>query len=333
MRIYIITEGGAGIGLGHIVRCLSVCQAFEEKGFYPEFIIKGGKDTKELLKDKNCSVFDWHEDTPKLFSIVNEVDVVIVDSYLANLSVYDEISKRVSIPVYIDDYLRLDYPKGVILNSCLGAEGYKYSSKAGRSFLLGIKYALLRQPFWQTPPRKINEKVENVMLTFGGHDDKNMAPVVLGMLKDNYPGADKNVVIGKCFDNVAEIKSQADANTNFIYAPNAEQMKVAMLEADVAISAGGQTINELAATGTPTISVCVADNQKKHLRGWEGVGFLKNAGWHNDRQIVNAIRDHLSEFEFHTARKHSSEAGKKCVDGRGSRRVVEEILKLKRREV
>ena len=39
MKVFIITEGGKNIGFGHITRCLSLYQAFEEKGILPKFII------------------------------------------------------------------------------------------------------------------------------------------------------------------------------------------------------------------------------------------------------------------------------------------------------
>jgi len=39
MKVFIITEGGKNIGFGHITRCLSLYQAFEEKEIIPEFIL------------------------------------------------------------------------------------------------------------------------------------------------------------------------------------------------------------------------------------------------------------------------------------------------------
>ena len=36
MKVFILTEGGKDIGFGHITRCISLSEAFEEKGIYPE---------------------------------------------------------------------------------------------------------------------------------------------------------------------------------------------------------------------------------------------------------------------------------------------------------
>jgi len=39
MKVFIITEGSKNIGFGHITRCISLYQVFEERGILPEFII------------------------------------------------------------------------------------------------------------------------------------------------------------------------------------------------------------------------------------------------------------------------------------------------------
>ena len=38
-KVFILTEGGENKGFGHITRCTSLYQAFEEKGIIPEFIV------------------------------------------------------------------------------------------------------------------------------------------------------------------------------------------------------------------------------------------------------------------------------------------------------
>jgi UDP-2,4-diacetamido-2,4,6-trideoxy-beta-L-altropyranose hydrolase len=57
MKIFIVTEGGKGIGFGHITRCTSIYQAFEQKGLIPEFVINGDNSVKDLLPDKKKPCF------------------------------------------------------------------------------------------------------------------------------------------------------------------------------------------------------------------------------------------------------------------------------------
>ena len=113
MDVVFLTEGGKDIGLGHVTRCISLCQAFKERGIIPEFIINGDNTIKELLGNKKYRIFNWLKDRDRLFDLVKGVDIAILDSYLADISFYKTLSDLSRIPVYIDDTKRLDYPKGL----------------------------------------------------------------------------------------------------------------------------------------------------------------------------------------------------------------------------
>ena len=52
MKVVIVTEGGKDIGFGHITRCISLYQAFEERGIIPEFIVSGDTTVASLLKER-----------------------------------------------------------------------------------------------------------------------------------------------------------------------------------------------------------------------------------------------------------------------------------------
>jgi RimJ/RimL family protein N-acetyltransferase len=52
-----------------------------------------------------------------------------------------------------------------------------------------------------------------------------------------------------------------------------------MTASDIAVSAAGQTLFELARCGVPTIAVGVAENQRHNLEGFTDAGVCYNAGW------------------------------------------------------
>ena len=325
MKIFIITEGGKNVGFGHITRCISLYQAFEERETMSELIINGDDSILDLLKGKNYWIFNWFREKDKLFKLVKNADVAIIDSYLADISSYESLSNLVKTPVYIDDNQRLDYPKGIVVNGNIYAEELDYPKKDGMVYLLGTKYIPLRKEFWEIPEKKIKEKFESVMVTFGGDDARNMVPKILKLLKESYPELKKNVVIGKVFQNVDEIKREVDKNTNVIYYPDTERMKEIMLESDVAISAGGQTLYELARVGVPTMGICVAENQLGNVKGWEKAGFLEYAGWYRESNFMEELKRSLKYLEDASIRKNKSKVGKEFVDGKGGFRVIDEI--------
>lgn len=333
MKILIFTEGGENIGLGHISRCTALYQAFMEKGHRPLFVVNGDRTVNALLKGKRFRIFDWVKKCHRLLSLLEDTDVAIIDSYLAGRRVYKYISRNVGLAVYIDDFVRLDYPKGIVLNWAISAPRLKYPAVGHASYLLGSKYVLLRKEFWKAPQKIIiNKKIDNIIVTFGGADFLNMTPRLLKFLNVEYPDLRKKVFIGKSFKNAAQILKNKDRHTEFLFYPSAQEMKKSMLKADLAISAGGQTLYELARLGVPTIGVCLARNQLLNLNGLAGCGFIKFSGWYNEKEIFNKIGACLNALTYEN-RLTMSRAGRKLVDGSGPSRVVRAILSNERKKL
>jgi UDP-2,4-diacetamido-2,4,6-trideoxy-beta-L-altropyranose hydrolase len=326
LRIFLVTEGGSNIGFGHITRCTSLYQAFEEKGKVPEFIVNGDEAAKELLIDKRCRIFNWLEDGDRLISFIKDADIVIVDSYLADFELHKKISGMIKIPVYIDDIKRLDYSDGIIINGAIYAEELNYPEKANSTYILGTQYTPLRKEFWEVPDKEIKGHIESIMITFGGDDARNMTPKVLRLLVDNYPALIKKVIIGKGFRNIKEIEDPRDDKIELIYYPDAEGMKKTMLESDIAISSGGQTLYELARIGVPTIAIAVADNQMNNIKGWQRAGFIEYAGWWEDTDLIYKVQKAILKLKSRQTREQVSQTGKRLVDGQGARRVADKII-------
>ena len=62
-----------------------------------------------------------------------------------------------------------------------------------------------------------------------------------------------------------------------------------MGQVDLAVSAAGQTLYELAQMGVPTIAIQVADNQKDNIEGWLKAGFIHFAGEWDDAKLVENL--------------------------------------------
>jgi spore coat polysaccharide biosynthesis predicted glycosyltransferase SpsG len=77
-----------------------------------------------------------------LFEEIGEADVALVDSYLADRKLYEEVYGMVHCAVYFDDTQRLDYPKGIVINGAIGAEKRRYPKREGVTYSLGIDYTL-----------------------------------------------------------------------------------------------------------------------------------------------------------------------------------------------
>ncbi len=327
IKVVFFTEGSQKIGFGHITRCISIYQAFSEKRIVPEIVVKGDNSIKYLLKSTNFTFLDWLELSVKLREKLKDSDIVIIDSYLAPKTFYDFISENTSVPVYLDDNYRVDYPCGIIVNGNIHAKDLGYNTKEGSLFLLGTRYTPLRKPFWQTPDREVKEHLDSIMVTFGGDDIRNLTPKVLRLLANEFSGIRKTVVVGRGFKNIEEIKAAADTNTDLFYYPDAEEMKQLMLCSDLAISAGGQTIYELARTGTPTIAIVVAENQVFSVNKWKETGFIEYAGSWNSKSLLTRLKESIIRLENKSLRKAMSDIGRSLVSGDGAMNIVSSCLK------
>jgi RimJ/RimL family protein N-acetyltransferase len=94
-----------------------------------------------------------------------------------------------------------------------------------------------------------------------------------------------------------------------------------MTDADLAIGGGGTATWERCCLGLPTISFCVAENQRKLIVDAALAGLLYAPI--SRRNLVEVIRDHVdSLLENPTLIKLISNTAMKFVDGKGSLRIV-----------
>ena len=165
---------------------------------------------------------------------------MIVDSYLAERTLYQKISEIVTVVVYIDDNVRLEYPPGIIVNGSVGAEYLPYKKDDQHKYLLGLDYTPLRKAFWNIPKRKSNNIVGNVLITIGGNDIRGITFQILGIVLASFPDFNYHIVLGyndfhsKCIE-------YRNNNVGFYSELSAEKMCDLMLKCDLAISAAGQT--------------------------------------------------------------------------------------------
>jgi spore coat polysaccharide biosynthesis predicted glycosyltransferase SpsG/RimJ/RimL family protein N-acetyltransferase len=326
MKINFITEGSSTIGFGHLERCRSLYQAFEDRGIIPLFIINGDETTKDLLKEEKHAIYDWMTEKEQLNDMIKGSDISFVDSYLADDDVYEKVSASSKMSVYIDDNNRLDYPEGIVLNGNIHAEELDYKNHIGQRYLLGTGYSPIRREFREVSDREIRGDAESVVITLGSSDVRNMTPVILKMLVGEYPEMIKKVIVGKGYENTKDIEQVSDSRTEIVVAPDAEGMKQIMTGTDMAISAGGQTLYELARTGVPAIVVAVADNQLNNIEGWKKSGFIEYAGWWEDKGILHSISRKVELLKKKEIREKKAEAGMALVDGKGAARSVRYCL-------
>lgn len=315
-KVYILTEGGAGIGLGHINRCLAICQELCRRKMVVEMLIY---TTSEVcnLSSVQYRLMDWKN----IYFLQNEMkqdDQVIIDSYLADISIYNWLAQYVKKLWIIDDNCRLLFPKNAtIINPSLNAKSLGYSSKAIENDLLGSRYAILRDSFRMNNNRQISERKNGQWLvTFGGMDVLNLTPKLIAEICHKYPEKFFKIIIGSDYHNVEEIQVQKEKvnNVELLSYVSGEVMVALMQQSEGVICACGQTIYELLCLGTPFIPIKVVDNQVNNAKGLEEIGVHVCYSFQDLKHRFEEVQHNL----FFRESNH-------IVDGLGVERIADRI--------
>ena len=94
MKLYILTEGFAFTGYGHVARCLAIAKSFRNLGIEVTFIVNGDENVRSQLHDFPLIASDWPREYPALQRHLSVADFLLVDSYLAPKNVYDDLAAR-----------------------------------------------------------------------------------------------------------------------------------------------------------------------------------------------------------------------------------------------
>ena len=317
MKVYIFTEGSETSGFGHLTRSKAIGEAFRERGLQVHFIVNASPEVADVLKDENVDLQQWQES--RIYPDDLNESISVFDSYKASPCVYSEVANLAAYCVYFDDYKRIDYPPGTIINSALFANKEMYSEKAHT--LLGLKYHVMRKEFWDLELADKQNKAKNILITFGGTEDA-FAISVAKSIRDENSDVNIQVVLGK---NKSE--NSFDSRITFKEKLSAEEMCQSITQADIVLSGGGQTVYELARVGVLAVIVSVADNQVANAREWHNKGFALYAGDARDTAIRDSVANAIDVLLNSEGQEERKRKGRYLVDGQGARRVVDEVLK------
>lgn len=331
-------DGSAEIGIGHVMRCITLAEELSRRNFRPVFCTKPIDRllVNEILeKDFEVSeipiVANPKEDAGYLMLAVQKYGarVVILDGYNFNSYYLKQIRKDSGLLFSIDDIAQTYYCSDIVLNQNINATSRMYSGKVskGTKLLLGVDYAILRPEFKRLHIHKRSfNKVNNILVTFGGADRDNQTPKVLKALEKVRADFHITVVSGISNPNKDSIRDYVTSSNKSIEVfDNAKNMGELMLNADIAISSGGSTAWELCCLGLPTLQIILAENQEGAAEELDRREVTVNLGWHervSEDDIVATVEELINNAE---KRSRMSCNGRSIVDGRGAERVASEI--------
>lgn len=344
MNIAFRVDGGIEIGMGHVMRCISLAKEFKNAGcaiyFFSriqEGINKISDESFNVIRlahetsSNDIGISDFYWETSELIRLIAKYDIelLIVDTYLVDEMYFQALRPHLRRIAYIDDLNRFVYPVDILINGNLTGEYEKYIKYSDNELmLLGLKYNLIRDEFRNLPKRIINHEVKEIMITTGGTDPYHLSlKIAQWILRDEYfKNIKLNVVIGGGFKNIEQLEELSKHYSNLVLYQNVKYMSEIMLCSDIAISAGGSTLYELCACGTPALALIMADNQEQLVQKFDELGYMQSLGWYHqlkEKPFINQLKSLCNDYN---RRCYLANQNQKVVDGYGTQRVAREIL-------
>ncbi|OLN24029.1 UDP-2,4-diacetamido-2,4,6-trideoxy-beta-L-altropyranose hydrolase [Domibacillus antri] len=290
MNVIIRTDASVEIGTGHVMRCLTLANQFKKNNVNVSFVCRAFTGNLiSLIKDQGFAIHvlpamtdqyhwqwikeNWAKDAQEtqrfIHQMDSEVDLLIVDHYELNIKWEEAIRSSVKYIMVMDDLANRPHNCHILLDQNYYLDSEKrYEKLVPHSCmqLIGPNYALLREEFLILDPLKTDRDgtIKNILVFFGGTDPTGETIKALKALHYlNKKDITVNVVLGSSNPRKECIKEFCAKMTNVHYHSQINYMAKLMVQADLAIGAGGSTSWERCYLGLPAITIILADNQKE----------------------------------------------------------------------
>lgn len=354
--VVIRADANSKIGMGHVMRCLSVADALVKRG--EEVLFVTADDTPVPLLTKkgipyrvlHTDYADMEAELPELLAVLRELTLraespdaalaqkntsILVDSYYVTEKYLAALKKRITT-IYMDDIYAFSYPVDMLINYNIYGEemGYeKDAAFADTKLLLGTEYVPLREEFSAAEQQRTAANC-GILITTGGSDSFNLAGQLLmeAMKYDALKEKEYHVVSGSLNPHIGELQALAEKHENIHIHCNVTNMAELMAENEVALSAGGSTLYEFCAMGVPVIAFSFAENQERLVQTFVKRGIAQYGGNYRtdgNKMIQNTIAGLETLLENENLRAEYRKKARTLVDGKGADRIAEAIQALK----
>jgi spore coat polysaccharide biosynthesis predicted glycosyltransferase SpsG len=320
---------GRVIGLGHLRRCEALGAELAARGWDCWATWNGPAADEDLLRRLELHPSFPIFDQPSPFS----PDAVVLDSYLLPYEDRETAKVRGAKLIGFRDAPAVD-PSDLVVDINAGAEAaaYKAAGCDGR-VLAGPDFFPVRPALLTDAPgaraRDRSGKAKRLLICFGGTSaGHGMAARALGELAAAGSNLEVRVIVGDLSGLTPELSAALKDCPRATTVAGGAPLGPQFAWADLALSAGGVTKYELALFGVPALVTAVSGNQLSVGEKFGASGAARWLGRTADVPAGGLGRAVIELAADGKARAAMSAAGRKLVDGRGSARIADELVKL-----
>lgn len=340
MKLLIRADANNVIASGHIMRCIAIARKAISMGHEVKFVI-ADNNAEILINKHNMSYICMHtqwDDMENEIEVISDIikkeksDYILVDSYYVTKKYLSTLRDLCKV-AYIDDLNMFKYPCDVLICYVNYYNKFNYEMlyrDDTTRLLLGPQYTPLRDEFLQDKLEANTEQMKSILVMSGGSDEYHIVKQILEEF-DKYEITKSNKIVAICGvynEDYGKLVEKYSDNENITLLKAVENIHVYMRNADIAISAGGTTLYELCACGTPTICYSLADNQLDNVKSFEVDGIMKYVGDVRYDNVALKIVEEIEELlNNEKKRMLIREKMFMVIDGKGTERIVREICR------
>lgn len=317
------TDGGPGIGGGHVARVLALVQAWNDAG--GQAVVATEKlpavmarplEAEAELRDTSGG----RSGPGGLVELAGELGAawIVIDGYHLGQPYQEAAVDGGYRALAIDDHGHAGrYVADLVVDQNLGAspEDYAHRSPSTR-LLLGPRYALLRREFRTAPrPEPRAGGAPRVLLTIGGAPTADDLGRILAT-------GERIAQLGFAAQVLTGISDVDVAPSGVEVIAHVGDVRRVLAQADLVVTAAGSTCWELCALGRPFLTVTVAANQERVATNLAAAGVTNHAGLLADLS-PRILAEQVADLAADSSQLATlAAAGRALVDGGGASRVV-----------
>ena len=190
--------------------------------------------------------------------------------------------------------------------------------------LFGYPYSVLAPEFetLHSKKRELNGSIESVLITLGGTDPHSLTSLLADKLLQIQPNLSMTLLAGPGCKNIPALKDLETQNETVKLLESTSQMAQTLFDHSAVFCAGGVTLHEAMAVGTPAFVINQVSHQVEKAGRAEKQGAAMNLGmaesW-NESRLPGILESRPEILE------KMSLAGKNLIDGKGLKRVADAI--------
>jgi UDP-2,4-diacetamido-2,4,6-trideoxy-beta-L-altropyranose hydrolase len=320
-------DAGAGLGLGHLVRCHALLDLLAGLGWVRAVAVNA--EGTAFLPDRGTATLVVGDDDAAQMRArwPDGCDLVIVDHYRRDAGFERALRGWARRVLVIDDLADRPHDADLLLDQTPGRNAADYGRLIGPATrgLFGGEHALLRPQFQAARrvalARRDGRAVDRIAIAFGGSDPDDWTSRAIGALAAcGFSGA-LDVVLGAAAPHGDRVAAAlAPFGDRALLHRDVADMAGLLARADLAIGAAGVSSWERCALGLPALAIVIADNQRACAAA------LARSGAAAISDAASLESDLARLLDQPATRVTMAAAGASLCDGRGLQRVALALL-------